>query len=61
MTGFDPDEAKAWRRDLAKQAFNHTWDLIGSDERTPDDDREMLISAAASRFLWEGAAERTSG
>jgi hypothetical protein len=54
MTGFDPDEAKAWRRALAKQAFNHTWDLIGSDERTPDDDREMLISAAASRFLWDG-------
>ncbi|MGA9920004.1 MAG: hypothetical protein WBR23_01920 [Candidatus Dormiibacterota bacterium] len=64
MTAVEPDQAKARRRTLAKQAFNHTWDLIGSGERTPDDDREMLFSAAASRFLCEevgGEQERGIG
>jgi len=39
----------------AKVAFNGAWDLIDTGERTPDQDREMLLKAAASRYLWADA------
>lgn len=32
--------------------FNRTWDLIEKADRTPDDDVEMLLAAAASRYHW---------
>jgi cation transport regulator ChaB len=51
-----PDDGTAiteWRRSLATEAFNHAWDLIDKTERTPDEEREMIVLAAASRYLWE--------
>lgn len=38
--------------DLAKTTFNKTWEYLGRDDRTPDDDREMLAHAAASWYHW---------
>ena len=41
-------------RGLAVQFYNQTWDLIDRTGRTPDDDRQMLTFAMASRALWAG-------
>jgi hypothetical protein len=46
-------EREDWRRDLAKEAFNRAWELIEKAPRKAWEDREMLVLAAASRFLWE--------
>jgi hypothetical protein len=42
-----------WRRDLAKSAFNRAWELIEKVPRKPWEDRQMLVLAASSRFLFE--------
>jgi hypothetical protein len=47
-------ERDEWRRDAAKEAFNHAWELIEKAPRKAWEDREMLVLAAASRWLWEG-------
>jgi hypothetical protein len=42
-----------WHRKMAVQLFNKTWDLIDKgDNRTKDEDNEMIHSAHASRFHW---------
>ena len=42
-------------RKNAIDAFNTTWDLIDTEERTKDDDRKMVENALLSRKLWEQA------
>ncbi|MFW9922370.1 MAG: hypothetical protein ACFFDW_03675 [Candidatus Thorarchaeota archaeon] len=37
---------------MAKQFFNHTWELLDKKERTQNEIDEMIHSAHASRFLW---------
>lgn len=37
---------------FAKAAFNATWDLIETSDRTPVQDREMLTRAFAARWHW---------
>ena len=49
----DDDRTAEQRLSLAKAAFNGAWDLIDRKDRTAADDREMLVSAAASHYLWE--------
>jgi predicted GNAT family N-acyltransferase len=39
----------------AIEAFNTTWDLIDKEERTKEDDKEMVKSALLSRKMWEQA------
>ncbi|MFI5449623.1 MAG: hypothetical protein ACHQ03_07655 [Candidatus Bathyarchaeia archaeon] len=41
-----------FNRKTAKQCFNKTWDYLEKKNRTPDDDRQMLILAHASRYHW---------
>lgn len=41
-------------RGFAVQFYNQTWDLIGQTGRIPDDDRQMLTFAMASRALSTG-------
>jgi hypothetical protein len=51
-------------RRLAAQFFNRTWELIEQSGRTAEDDRQMLISAMASRGLWSevgGHEQLTTG
>ncbi len=43
---------KEFHEKIAKQAFNHTWDLLDKQNRTLEEDLEMIHSAHASRFLW---------
>ena len=40
------------RRRLAAACFNKTWTLLEKDDRTPEDDDEMLHCAHASRYHW---------
>ena len=42
-----------FHRKIAKQCFNKTWDYLEKKNRTPDDDRQMLILAHTSRYHWE--------
>jgi len=51
MTEAGEDAAGA-RRAFAVAAFNGAWDLIDKTDRTPDDDRQMLTLAFASRWHW---------
>ena len=39
-------------RRLAADLFNHTWTLIQREQRTPDEDDEMLYSSFASAYHW---------
>jgi hypothetical protein len=39
-------------RKIAKQCFNKTWDYLEKKNRTPDDDKQMLILAHTSRYHW---------
>jgi hypothetical protein len=45
---------------LASQLFNRCWELLEMDERSEDDDVELLTSAFTSRFHWllAGGAEQ---
>jgi hypothetical protein len=42
----------ATRRRLAADLFNHTWTLLAAQNRTPEQDDEMLDAAHASRYHW---------
>jgi hypothetical protein len=47
-----PNDLK-WHRKMAAQLFNHTWDLIDKgDNRTSEENDEMIHSAHASRYHW---------
>ena len=42
-------------RELAASYFNSTWELIDLPTRTPEQDRDMVTSALASRQHWAEA------
>lgn len=46
------DDLAAWHRTLAPRAFNHTWELLDTDELTREQEEEMLASAFAQRYHW---------
>jgi hypothetical protein len=63
MAGRDPDVeplTQAQRRRLAVDLFNHTWTLLGAEERTPEQDDEMIHSAHASRYHWGEVGTRAN-
>lgn len=39
-------------RKLGKTLFNHVWDLMEKENRTSEEDAEMIRDAHASRFHW---------
>ena len=41
-----------WHRKQAVANFNRTWDLIDKQDRTFEEDMEMIHTAHASRFHW---------
>jgi hypothetical protein len=61
MTTSTDDDREMHRR-LGIQLFNQTWDLIDRTDRDADDDIQMLLTAAASRWHWGqlGAPDRVS-
>lgn len=40
-------------RALARQLFTRTWELIDARDRTPEQDRMMLVTACAAYFHWD--------
>ncbi len=40
-------------RELAKHLFNQAWELIELPDRTPEQDRLMLVTACASWLHWD--------
>jgi hypothetical protein len=53
----DPDieegqSADEWHRKTAARLFNGAWDLIEKNDRSGDDEVEMLLRAFASRWHW---------
>ncbi len=52
------DVEKEWHRMQAVQANNSTWDLIGCERRTVEDDEDMLRRAYAAAYHWRRAAGR---
>ena len=51
----DSDLDAAQHRAVAASCFNHTWALMGIQDRSPEQDRLMLEVAEASRFHWRFA------
>lgn len=49
---------EATRRQLAKDLFNRTWELLEMPDRTPAQDDEMLHCAHASRYHWGEVGNR---
>jgi hypothetical protein len=47
-----PEQSAAWHRTFAPEAFNHTWELLDLDVRTPEEDEDMLSSTFTQRFHW---------
>ncbi|MEX1124446.1 MAG: hypothetical protein WEE53_02155 [Acidimicrobiia bacterium] len=52
VKGLTSEQSAVWHRTFAPQAFNHTWELLDLDMRTPDEDEDMLASTFAQRFHW---------
>jgi hypothetical protein len=53
MPGGELDIDPEQRRRLAGELFNHVWELLGTEDRTPRQDDLMVHAAHASRYLWE--------
>lgn len=51
------DDSGTWHRRFAVEQFNRTWDLIDKTDRNPDDEVEMLLTAATSRWHWAQVGE----
>jgi len=41
-----------FHRKIAKQCFNETWELLDKKDRTPEDDKQMLLLTHTSRYHW---------
>jgi len=46
------EDLKKTHRKFAVVCFNATWDLIEKENRTPDEDAQMIHMAHASRYHW---------
>ena len=52
------DAEAEWHRTLAIEANNSIWDLLRKDDRTADEDEDMVRRAYASMYHWARAARR---
>lgn len=46
------DDVARWHRTLAGRAFNRTWQLLDADERSREQEEEMLAATFAQRSHW---------
>lgn len=46
------EQLAAWHNEFAKRAFNHTWSLLDREQRTREEEVEMLASTLAQRYHW---------
>jgi hypothetical protein len=52
----EDDDLELHRR-LGVELFNRVWDLLGLEERTPEQDAEMIHAAHASAYHWSRVGE----
>ena len=52
MFGYYPSVDAKQQRQLAVDLFNRVWDLMLKEDRTREEDDEMLHAAHASRYHW---------
>ncbi|MEW5876159.1 MAG: hypothetical protein AB1752_13385 [Candidatus Zixiibacteriota bacterium] len=52
MTDESTYSEEEMHRKFARDCFNHVWTLMEKDERTTEEDDEMVHAAHASRFHW---------
>ncbi len=52
MTEVETNAALDAHKKFAIDLFNHAWSLFDKQDRTPDDDDEMINAAHASAFHW---------
>lgn len=57
------DQAHEWHQKYGATLFNRSWELIERADRTADEDAEMLLAAATSRWHWGqiGGPEEITG
>lgn len=48
---------KEFQKEQAINCYNETWGFIDKEDRTPEDDLNMLHCAHASRYLWGQVGE----
>lgn len=41
-----------WHRTFAPRAFNYTWNLLDTEERTREQEEDMIAATLAQRFHW---------
>ena len=46
------DELARYERTIAPRAFNEAWRLLDSEDRTTDQDDQLLAATMTQRFLW---------
>ena len=56
-----PNPEKEAHRKLAVDLFNYTWKFLDKENRTVEEDDEMLHAAHASRFHWGKAGTAEGG
>lgn len=47
-----PEQLSQWHRTFAPRAFNATWSLLDLEERTREQEEEMIASTLAQRHHW---------
>lgn len=57
--GRDDFDVAAGHRFFSTDSFNKTWDLLDKKERSPEDDEQMLLRAAASLWHWTQRPDAT--
>ena len=57
----DDKEIEKWHRRFAVECNNLAWDIASKPNRTPADDREMLLAAHAAAFHWSKVGQPING
>ena len=52
------DQVAEWHRQLGIQANNSIWDLLTKEDRTAEEDEDLVCRAYASMYHWSRAARR---
>lgn len=46
------EDVQRWHRTFAPRAFNYTWNLLDLEERTREEEEDMIASTLTQRFHW---------
>ncbi len=46
------EDVQQWHRIFAPRAFNYTWNLLDTEERTREQEEDMIAATLAQRFHW---------